>query len=70
MCARLRVGSETADLVELEAECVGEPVDGLARAAGEDLDEVVAGEVACGLLCVIEEDLQRVKDGAWWALSE
>ena len=47
MCAGLRVTAETSDLGEIEAELVLEPVDGVAGAASQNTDEVVAGELAC-----------------------
>jgi hypothetical protein len=46
MCAGLRVTAKARDLGEVEAELVLEPVDGIAGAASEDLDEVVACELA------------------------
>jgi hypothetical protein len=44
--AGLAVSAKTSDLGEVKGELVLEPVDGVARAAGENTDEVVAGELA------------------------
>jgi hypothetical protein len=58
--ALLRVATETRDFGEVEVELGLEPVDGRSRVACEDADEVVACEILCGLLGVVEEDLGRV----------
>jgi hypothetical protein len=50
----LRVTTETRDLGEVEVEALNEPVDGVTRLVGEDLDEVVTGELTGRLLGVGE----------------
>ena len=50
--ALLRVPAEARDLGQVEAEALDEPVDGVARLVGEDFDEVVSGQFACGFLGV------------------
>jgi len=57
VCALLRVTAETGDEGEVEVELVLEPVDGVCRATCEDLNKVVACEVFCGFLRVLEEYL-------------
>lgn len=56
------VATEARDLAEVEPEPVLEPVDGLGGPAGEDLDQVVPGEVAGRLFRVGKEDLGAVAD--------
>ncbi len=58
----LRVTTETRNLGEVELETVHEPVDGLTRLAGQDLDQVITGKVTGRLLCVFKEGLGRVWD--------
>ena len=43
MRAGLTVTAQTSDLRKIEAEFVLKPVNGVARASREDLDEVVTG---------------------------
>ena len=45
MCAGLRVATKTSNLGEVKTELVLEPVDGVAGTAGQDADEVIAGEL-------------------------
>jgi hypothetical protein len=52
----LGVATETRDLGEVKAEALNEPVDGVARAVGEDVDEVVASKVTGRLLGVGEAE--------------
>jgi hypothetical protein len=62
VCALLRVTAEAGDEGEVEIELVLEPVDGVCGATSKDLDEVVACEVFCRFLRVVEEDLGVVLD--------
>jgi len=41
----LAVATETGDLRKVKVEFTLEPVDGVSWAAGEDVDEVVAGKI-------------------------
>lgn len=43
----LAVAAEAGYLGQVKAKLILEPVDGVTGAAGEDLDKVVASEVAC-----------------------
>ena len=45
----LRVPAETGNLGKVKTELILQPVDGIARAAGKDTDEIITGKVA-GLL--------------------
>lgn len=57
VCALLRVTAETGNEGEVKVELVLEPMDGVCGATGEDLNKVVACEVFCGFLRVVEEYL-------------
>ncbi len=64
----LAVPTETGDLAEIEVELLDEPVDGVAGFVGEDLDQVVSGEITGGLLGVgeagvTERQLSEVEEG-------
>jgi hypothetical protein len=56
------VTSQPAHEAKVEAKRARKPVDGVTTLSGEDLDEVVASEVASRFLGVVEEGFRRVLD--------
>jgi hypothetical protein len=57
-----RVTSQPRHEAKVEAKRARKPVDGVTTLSGEDLNEIVAGEVASRLLGVVEEGFRRVLD--------
>ena len=45
MSSLVRVSTETGDLRKIESKLVLQPVDGISRATGEDLDQVISSEI-------------------------
>ena len=50
----LAVTAQSRNLGQIQVKLLDEPVDGVARLVRENLDQVIAGEISCGLFGVGE----------------
>jgi hypothetical protein len=65
--ALLRVATKTRDLGEVKVEALNEPVDGVTRTVGEDVDQVVTGELTSRLLGVGKAAAVSGRDPTRWS---